>query len=106
MAKKYLVHLKDYTGDDVFFVVGEATYKWFISERPACFAKGKTSYNERIPAAVLAEATEVDEEFPKTVCVTSGSCDNDRAIHAMGLFKIQYLPPSGKFNGFYNGLIY
>jgi hypothetical protein len=106
MSKKILVHLRAFDGDDAFFVVGQATFEWFNAPRPAAFDKGKTSYNEKIPAAVLAEATNPDANSAKTVCVTSGSCENDRAIHAMSLFTVTDTPPSGKYDGFYDGMIY
>jgi len=104
MSKKYLVHLRDYSGDDCYFVVGEATLNWFDSPRPEAFNKGKTSFNEKIPADVLAEATETPQN--KTVCVTSGSCENDRAIQAMELFTVLAFKPRGKFTDIWEGMIY
>lgn len=103
-TNKILVHLRDFGGDDVFFVIGQETFEWINSPRPACFEKGKTSYIEKVPAAVLEEAT--IKNAAKKVQVTSGSCENDRAIHAMSMFETFDLPPSGKFDGFYTGMIY
>jgi hypothetical protein len=105
MAKKYLVTLKDFGGDDAYFVVGEATYKWFDSPRPFALVNGKSGAREQVPAEVIAETT-LPKGKVKIVEVTSGSCENDRAIQAMEFFEVHDTPPSGKYDGFWNGMIY
>lgn len=107
MNKKYLIYLAEYyDGDHAYFVVGPATYEWIRSERPKAFDKGKTLVYETVPKEVIAEATNLDEETPKRVGVTCGSCENDRAIHAMSMFKVRKTPPKGEFDGYYEGVIY
>lgn len=100
---KYLIRLDDYSGDTVYMVVGKAAFDWIEAPRPVSLSR-KTLVNERIPAEVLAEATEQPER--KTVEVTSGSCENDRAIHLMNMFKCYERKPRGPFAGEWVGCIY
>jgi len=107
MSKKYQVHLRAFDGDDAFMVIGEAAWNWINSPRPAAFAKGKTGVYENVPAEVLAEATAIDDEDREEGCfVTTGSCENDRALYLLGLYKYTSRPKSGVYDDFYNGMIY
>lgn len=106
MAKakeKYLIRLDDFSGDTVYMVVGKAAFDWIESQRPPQLNLSG-HINERIPEAVLEEATQQPEY--KTVTVTSGSCENDRAIALMNLFECLDKKPRGKFAGEWVGVLY
>ena len=102
-SKKYLVHLEG-GGDTYYFVVGQATWDWINSDWPEF--DDSCCVDETVSAEVIAEATELSPDFDTTVRVTSGSCDNDRAMHLFGLFKTHHKYPRGEYEDCYEGCIY
>jgi len=101
MKKKYLIILEG-GGDVERFVVGEATWNWINSDAPDF---GSThSADEVISDKVRAEAMN-GEAVPEKVRVTSGSYDNDRAIHASCWSK-SVASGRGTFEDIYSGAIY
>lgn len=99
--KKYLICLSG-GGDTDRFVVGEATWNW-INQDPPDFDQTH-SFDEVISDEVRAEAAKPDE-VPATVRVTSGSYDNDRALHASCWSK-SVKSGKGTFEDVYDGVIY
>lgn len=85
MNKKlcYLVYL-DGMKDHYYFLVGKASWDWINSPRPSF--NQANAQEESIPQAVLDECTQPITE--KEVHVTTGSCENDRAIHLMEGFEL------------------
>ena len=99
---KYLINLSG-GGDQYYLVVGKAAFDWIESLRPTNFKD--YSADEPVPAGVLAEAT---KPMPKTCLVTTGSCENDRALFLMEGFKVYYSYPKkqGPFEDEWTGCIY
>lgn len=104
MSKKYLINLSG-QGDQYYFVVGPAAFNWIDSPRPTNFKD--YAVQEAVPADVLAELP----KLPKTVHVTTGSCENDRAIFLMEGFAFKeiydrYPAKKGPFDDEWTGCIY
>jgi hypothetical protein len=99
--KKYLICLEG-GGDVDRFIVGEATWNW-INQDPPDFGLAYAT-DETVSPEVRAEAAD-QSAVPETVRVTSGSYDNDRAIHASCWSK-SVKTGRGTFEDVYNGAIY
>ena len=100
MKKKYLIILSG--GSDVErYHIGEATWNWINSDPPDF---KNHSFTEKVPDDVRAEASKPDK-IPETVCVTSGSYDNDRAIFA-SIWSKSVTTGRGTFEDVYEGCIY
>jgi len=77
----YLISLEG-QGDETKTLVDQETWDWIHSPRPT-FVNHSAREMETLPASVR-EALEEDEHFDG-VFVTSGTCENDRAIAAPGV---------------------
>jgi hypothetical protein len=106
-SKKYLIHLSG-GGDETYFVVGEATFNYINSPRPPEL-KSVSGVKETIPQAVIDEMIpEYVKMIENPITVTSGSCENDRALFVMFGFKQHdYLVWSNKrYESMFEGYLY
>lgn len=113
MSKQYLVTLQG--GDTIRFIVGQAGWDYINQDYPN-FPPGKFSVDEKVPDDCVLEMDKKKvkeyrafgvEYLPEICTVTTGSWDNDRALHLSGLYKNYDRYPRGKtFEDEYNGCIY
>ena len=89
----YLVMLEG-QGDLDMKLVGKATFDWINSERPDM---PDYSADEEVPAAVLAENPEMVERGKTTIQVTSGSCENDRAMNVVATLTFDSVVEAMKY---------
>ncbi len=114
MSKQYLVTLQG-GGDTIMFIVGQAGWDYIHQDYPD-FPHGEYSMTEKVPddcvlemdKKKVAEYRAYGPEYkPEECCVTTGSWDNDRALHLSGLYKNYERYPRGKkFEDQYTGCIY
>lgn len=112
-TKKYLILLAG-MGDRTTFVVGPAGWAYIHSDYPT-FPEGEFSLTETLPQAVIdemdaklvAEVREYGEGYGPEQCeVTTGSWDNDRAIHLSSFYKQYDRVPRGPWADQYDGCLY
>ena len=98
---KYLVYLEG-GGDHYWLIVGKAAIDWINSPRPEF--DDSHYFEEPVPEAVRAECYPTMEP----VChVTTGSCENDRALHLLEGYKIHSVFPKRiAFEGSWEGYVY
>jgi hypothetical protein len=86
MSDYYLLRLGG-QGDQILTVVGPATWEWIHSMPPAELLE-RHAMREKIPPPALEENRELTggiSRHRKTVDITIGSWQNDRALDAPGL---------------------
>ena len=108
--KKYLINLTG-GGDTITFIVGQAGWDYINQPRPD-FGNNSAAL-EKVPAACVAEMdAEQMKNFgkygsPDECQVTTGSWDNDRALHLSGLYvTLEHYPRGQYFEDMYSGCIY
>lgn len=114
MSKQYLVTLQG-GGDTMMFIVGQAGWDYIHQDYPT-FKDGEYSLTETVPEDCCAEMDtkmvkqylSYGTEYRVEQCeVTTGSWDNDRALHLSGLYKnLDRYPRGKKFEDQYTGCIY
>ena len=111
MNKNYLIHLSG-QGDDIYIPVSKATFDWINSPRPT-FSFNEYSVEETVPQFVLDDfpncvpGQENEHGFrPDIVTVSTGSCENDRALHlsCMEGYSHEYI--TGNWKDVWEGWIY
>lgn len=110
--KQYLILLAG-GGDRYIFIVGQAGWDYINSPYPDF--KDESCLTETLPAALIAEMDPklikkyraYGEGYGPEQCeVTTGSWDNDRAIHLSSFYKNYDRVPKADFADQYDGCIY
>lgn len=77
--KGYLIHLSS-NGDTIIKVINQITWNYIHTPRPKFVRHSAT---EKLPIGAEADT----EEPTATIVVTSGSCENDRALQVKGIAR-------------------
>lgn len=87
MKKVYRVILREYDGDECVSYVDQDQWEWINSEddgRPSG-NEGNSWLDQTVPQSLIEMWHTVHDVPYEGVTLTSGSWENDRAIHAIGV---------------------